>query len=353
MSATDCTKNWVAGVASGGIFYGDPNTNWTTGVNGIPTNWTRMIPHEDEYLTFVAHENSTFKFFQLVTSITIQYSTNGGTSWSTLPMGTATPTIASGESIMWKCNNAESSHDAYYGLGHFTSTGTYHVKGNVMSMLYGDNFIGEKDLTDYDPDGDSLDCLFCHFQDDLEPSSEINNTKLVSAKDLVLPATVLATYSYDGMFSRCVNLVDAPTYMPATTLADSSCVGMFTNCSSLVNVPRILPATTLSPSCYESMFINCTSLEKAPELPATTLTGRCYGTMFSGCSSLNHVKCLAMAIINTSNTTYNWMLGVPTGSTGTFIKNSNATVSTDSTGSGSKWPRSIHGIPVGWTVEDA
>ena len=41
ISATDCTKNWVYGVASTGTFAkASSMTSWTTGVNGIPTGWT-------------------------------------------------------------------------------------------------------------------------------------------------------------------------------------------------------------------------------------------------------------------------------------------------------------------------
>ena len=41
ISATNCTTNWVANVASAGTFVKDASmTGWTTGNNGIPTNWT-------------------------------------------------------------------------------------------------------------------------------------------------------------------------------------------------------------------------------------------------------------------------------------------------------------------------
>ena len=41
ISAYDCTYNWVSNVSSPGTFVKDPNmSSWTTGVNGIPTNWT-------------------------------------------------------------------------------------------------------------------------------------------------------------------------------------------------------------------------------------------------------------------------------------------------------------------------
>ena len=41
ISATDCTKDWVNGVASAGTFVKDANmSSWTTGYSGIPNNWT-------------------------------------------------------------------------------------------------------------------------------------------------------------------------------------------------------------------------------------------------------------------------------------------------------------------------
>lgn len=41
ISATDCTTNWVNGVASNGTFTKAASMNdWTTGVDGIPNNWT-------------------------------------------------------------------------------------------------------------------------------------------------------------------------------------------------------------------------------------------------------------------------------------------------------------------------
>ena len=46
ISATDCTKNWLAGVSPTGVFYKHPNMTvgepggWTRGDSGIPTGWT-------------------------------------------------------------------------------------------------------------------------------------------------------------------------------------------------------------------------------------------------------------------------------------------------------------------------
>ena len=42
ISAGSCTIGWVNGVASTGTFTTPSSTNWTTGVSGIPTGWTRI-----------------------------------------------------------------------------------------------------------------------------------------------------------------------------------------------------------------------------------------------------------------------------------------------------------------------
>ena len=41
ISASNCTFEWVRGVASKGNFYTPASTNWTTGIDGIPSGWTR------------------------------------------------------------------------------------------------------------------------------------------------------------------------------------------------------------------------------------------------------------------------------------------------------------------------
>ena len=41
ISATDCTGNWVSGVASTGTFVKNASmTSWTEGTSGIPNGWT-------------------------------------------------------------------------------------------------------------------------------------------------------------------------------------------------------------------------------------------------------------------------------------------------------------------------
>ena len=152
-----------------------------------------------------------------------------------------------------------------------------------------------------------------------------------------LPATVLADYCYQDMFRGCSSLKIAPA-LPATELTNTCYKELFRLCTSLVAAPE-LPATTLASDCYRGMFYGCSSLENAPILNATVLTTNCYRYMFNGCSKLNSITMLATDI-SASSCLDNWVSGVA--ATGTFTKAKSMT----------SLPTGNNGIPEGWTVVD-
>ena len=217
-----------------------------------------------QYLTFVPREASTFRF----SGNSVNYSLDDGQTWTTLADNTDSPTVASGNRIMWKATLTPN-----VGIGTFSSTAKFDVEGNAMSLLYGDNFSGQTSLS-----GKSH-AFYGLF---------INNPNVVSAENMVLPATTLASECYSDMFSGCTSLTEAPE-LPATTLADYCYTAMFMGCSSLTTPPELL-ATTLAYGCYFQMFLDCTSLTTAPTLSATTLTEYCYAHMFGNCTSLTSVQ---------------------------------------------------------------
>ena len=298
--------------------------------------------YENQYLTFVALEDSTFK----LTTNAVNYSLDDGETWTALASGTASPTVTSGNKIMWK---GEMTPISNYGVGAFSSTGRFNVQGNIMSLLFGDNFQGKTNLTGKDY---AFYCLFSSnsnlvnaqnlslpaitLAENCYSSMFEGCTKLKTAPEL--PATKLANYCYQGMFRVCTSLETAPE-LPATKLAIACYEGMFYRCTNLVNAPE-LPATTLAQGCYAKMFESCTSLKTAPTLPSTELVVECYEWMFNRCSSLNYIKAMFTTTPGTDYT-YNWVSGVA--STGTFVKNANATW--DATG-----VSGVSGIPSGWTV---
>ena len=321
--------------------YITPNVSLCVTENEVHYN-PYVHDYSQDYLTFIANENGKFKFTPQDINAIISYSTDDGNTWT---VGKSVE-VNSGDKVMWK---GTLKPIVNYGIGSFSfsSKGNFDVQGNVMSLLFGDNFIGQTDLSGKDSAFKSL----------------FNGVKIVSAKNLSLPATTLAVCCYQGMFGNCTSLIEAPELpatilkescyysmfgnctslieapeLPATTLANYCYNGMFSGCQNLVNAPE-LPATTLVSGCYSSMFDMCLSLVNAPKLPAKTLVPNCYWGMFDGCINLSSITCLATNI-SESNCTNNWLRNVA--ASGTFTK----------AASMSSWPTSVNGIPSGWTVQD-
>ena len=212
-----------------------------------------------EYLTFEFLENGNFSF----SKAGLSYSLDDGTSWNALNANTNI-NVSNGDKVLFRGEYTNTTTS----IGKFSMTGKFNISGNIMSLLFGDNFVDKTDLTGH---SSAFDHLF-------------EGTAVVDASKLILPATTLANYCYGRMFYNCTSLTAAPE-LPATTLTQNCYNSMFYGCSSLTTAPE-LPATTLAQSCYSSMFNGCTSLTAAPELPATTLADSCYSNMFGGCSSL-------------------------------------------------------------------
>ena len=235
-----------------------------------------------EYLTFEALEDGTFTLsipanVNSTYMTSVSYSTDNGKTWTTTNVDSTaqtitTSTINAGNKVLWKGvgkQMAKSSSSNNY--SYFSSTGNFNASGNIMSLLYGDEFANQVVF----PSGSTYNFaeLF------------LNANKLISASNMVLPATTLASSCYRDIFYGCKSLTTAPSILPATTLVGNCYRSMFSGCTSLTTAPE-LPATTLASGCYQYMFQGCTSLTTAPELPVTTLTDHCYSSMFNGCTSL-------------------------------------------------------------------
>ena len=239
---------------------------------GTKLIWSKTIDYSNEYFTIESLEDANKIGIVDSDRPSISISTDKQT-WTTVTPNAAPTyfiTLNAGEKVYIKGSNNAYNNDPWSAKDYFTSTGRFNVSGNIMSLIYADDFKNKTTLSS--SNNYAFTRLFC------------NANKLISAEHLVLPATTLANYCYYSMFSGCSSLTTAPE-LPATILADYCYEYMFASCSSLTTAPE-LPATTLADSCYFSMFSGCWSLTTAPELPATTLASNCYYGMFSGCSSL-------------------------------------------------------------------
>ena len=367
-------------------------------INALYYGSTLIWPRDyaKEYLTIEANsygETITIRFTKNNTNISrsIQYSKDK-INWATISFNTSdNPTqieLNPSEKIYLKGTNSSYSEASDSGLNicRIIVDGNAGAKiyGNIMSLIYGDNFYGQTVLTS--------EYTFTYlFSKPL--SANYFPSNITDASNLILPATTLTKRCYDSMFSHCSALYGAPKILPATTLAYKCYSCMFESCAGLITPPE-LPATTLAYECYYKMFAGCTNMRTTPELPATTLTFGCYREMFSACewinaapelpattlteycyygmfeycykittapelpatnlenqcyfrmfyecSKLNYIKCLAINNIGDwYRGTEDWTYKVA--STGTFIKSASAT----------DWKTGTSGIPSGWTVQDA
>lgn len=336
------------------------------------------VPYEQQYLTIHALDQASLQSNTAYTGGSVYYRTKGSGNWQTLSPG-QTLTI-SPQAPIQLMGNGGANRLFQEGL----QSGHYEVYGNIMSLVHGENFIGQTVIP-----SNLVDAFAYMFAE---------CSGLVSIKNLVMPATTLSEGCYRSMFNRCHYLTELPDVfvpsaatlsnrccryafeelgasgstdidvpsgfimstniasacyqgmfcragkissapeLPATTLADNCYENMFSGCTGLTTAPE-LPATTLANSCYIRMFWGCRSLTTSPVLPATTLVSDCYREMFYSCRSLNTITCLATnpgATINLGS----WTSGVA--STGTFYKDASAT----------GWTRGVNGIPTNWTVQN-
>ena len=215
---------------------------------------TNQRDYSSEYMTFEAVEDGAYlKFDNRNPYPHAYFKINDGEWFYKKSSNSQTIIIADnlkkGDKIYVKSNlhfwiSEGTNDDVFYLRG-------LKVYGNIMSLVYGDDFIGKTTIYDR-----NFQNLFAH-------------TGLTSAKNLILPATTIKLNAYDGMFKGCTLLTDAPE----------------------------LPATTLEEYCYKDMFYGCTSLTQAPVLPATTVPSWGYYAMFKNCKSLNYFKSYATSAI--------------------------------------------------------
>ncbi len=245
-----------------------------------------------DYLTFEILNSGTIGWRAASsTTKTIQYSLNNGAWTSIDSTDNLTISVSQGDKVRFKGtnNNYANSNTDYSGFGNI-GTAPFNVSGNIMSLVYGDNFVGQTEL----PAQNTFWCLF-------------DGSNVVSAEHLVLPATAMTNNCYRALFANC----------------------------SLLSVAPKLPATNLYNNCYRAMFTHDISLTRAPELPATTVKSESYNSMFNTCNSLTYIKCLATN--RQSNSCTGWVTGVA--AAGTFIKDVNAS-----------WSVGGDGIPTGWVI---
>lgn len=183
--------------------------------------------------------NSYFTIEALEDGLTAKLSNNAceycvdNGEWESLAAGTNTETINTGQTLSFRASLSSTNN----GIGTFTISKKCNLKGNIMSLLYSDDFI---DKTDLIGKNDAFYNLF------------YNCTNIVDASELVLPATTLANYCYGNMFKNCTSLTTAPE-LPARFLKYDCYYMMFYGCKNL-NYIKML-ASDISSSSWLTNWV--------------------------------------------------------------------------------------------------
>lgn len=196
--------------------------------------------------------------------------------------------------------------------------------GNTMSLLYGDNFKDKTTLNPYNSTYGIFTALF------------YQNTHLINASDLILPALTLTNYAYYQMFYGCSNLIGAPE-LPATSLGTRCYSMMFQDCTSLTKAPTKITSTTAlsgGERNFLAMFYGCTSLVKGPTIDVISMGNYVAQNMFAGCTSLTSVT-LLITESPSATAVSGWLTGAA--STGTLTIPTGITMPTGT-------------VPTGWTI---
>lgn len=233
----------------------------------LPYFYVENITDSEETLTIKQYISSGTP-----PSLTIEYSSDTE-NWFTLGTTSTTAitrTLQPGEKLYLRCNTTSW---AYNWDSTNRITGISKVGGNVMSLIYGENFAGN---------------------------------------ETTLPQNTYGGCHFDGLLNGCTDLLDA-----------SELILPVTDVSGFRNG-----------HVYAHMFQGCTKLVTAPDLTVDVVGKNLYDQMFSGCTSLKYIKCL-VTYTSSGSTFALWVNNVPAG--GTFVKKAGVTWPTGTSGIPNGW----------------
>lgn len=299
------------------------NTSCSAAYVGDVKVWPTAIDYTKECFTMKMLSGGTLYFVRNNDRpVSLNYSKNGG-EWQTITsetQGSATPiSVSVGDTIRWwkteGYNNVFGSADNKQSC--FSGDCVFDVYGNVMSLYTAGTFENATTIT-------TSRAL----------QGVLSGTNVISAENLVFPATTLSNNCYRAFFAHS-SIVTSPKEFPALTLASDCYTSMFTSAAALKTAPDFY-FTTVASNSLNGAFGNCTSLETAPrfmnKITSIGSYGLCY--CFANCSNLKYIKI---------NSTYTggspflqWVNGINTA--GTFVANN-----------ANSWQSGVNGVPNNWT----
>lgn len=204
----------------------------------------------------------------------ISISVDLGKTWNTYKAnitGVLVATLNKGDKLFAKGTN--SGYGTANGQTKFISSKKFIVYGNIMSLINESTYKTNKTLGSY---------AFA--------KAFYQNLNLISAENLILPATTLADSSYSSMFNGCTNLLYSPKVLPATSVPINAYNSMFNNCPAMLTAPEIL-GTTFAQSAVYGTFNGDRSIKEIKLSSNITCTGNTsFYRSFQDCASLEKIN---------------------------------------------------------------
>ena len=185
---------------------------------------------EWDYLTIVAEEDLTLEITNSYTESGSDlvtgyfYRSKNGGAWDKYSGKMVQLAMKNGDEIRLKSDNINRGYSAldFYDdtdFANIKSTGSFRVRGTVMSLLYGDDFRDKSSM-----EGFTLNHLFGCLKD--------SGLRYIESPSVFLPATTLSEGCYKGLLLQCDKLENAPL-LPAEVLAKDCYYYMFNGCTKI------------------------------------------------------------------------------------------------------------------------
>lgn len=268
-------------------------------------------PYESMYLTLEALDTGTIGMDGNGRSFSFDVSVDGGQTWTTKSLTSSHTwervSVNTGDKVMFRHNGnwssgatkewqGPSSDFWYYNNICFGATCPYKVYGNIMSMWWGDNFVGKTTFPDY---GSSSTTTSWNYKmlGLFAEKTQAFITVSQNPNNMVRPPYPLPTPGYNSSDHEYHYLVDAENLV--IPLDGKEQVGysqnkhmtytyfcMFYNCICLQKAPKWFNPTYVGEHDFDYTFSNCWSMNSAPidfDCYMDFYTGNCFFKTFENC----------------------------------------------------------------------
>ena len=218
-----------------------------------------IVYTENDYLTFYNPGSSNaILYFTIGSAVTtsiftsVSYSSNNGATWTTVnnqdgqtkgfsvTVNPKKKVIVKGSGTSCAVDYNVSSSDTSKFCQFTNSTGRLDIYGNILSLLFGDNFVGKEV-------GNCGEKTFAGLF--------LNFSSTTTAP--IIPGSTTKPYCFTHMFDGCSSLKTVPDINVSSTVTEGCCSYMFANCTSLISTPKIIKTNAnynIALRCCTSMF---------------------------------------------------------------------------------------------------